>query len=73
MKKMWVMTRPENPWGPFHLAFSLHELKRTQEAYDTLIQVVDKFSNEHMMLYNLACYSCQLGIAQRGDEVVGAC
>ena len=37
---------PENPWGPFHLAFSLHELKRTKEAYDTLIPVVDKFPSE---------------------------
>lgn len=52
---------PDNPFGPFHLAYSLHELKRTQEAYDVLIAVVDKFPNEHLMRYNLACYSCRLG------------
>ena len=52
---------PDNPWGYFHLAFSLHELKRTQEAYDALKPVVDKFPKEHLMRYNLACYSCQLG------------
>jgi tetratricopeptide (TPR) repeat protein len=52
---------PDNPYGPFHLAFSLHELKRTKEAYDVLISVVDKFPDEHLMRYNLACYSCQLG------------
>jgi tetratricopeptide (TPR) repeat protein len=52
---------PDNPFGPFHLAYSLHELKRTKEAYDVLIAVVDKFPNEHLMRYNLACYSCQLG------------
>lgn len=52
---------PENPYGPFHLAFSLHELKRTKEAYDVLIAVVDKFPEEHLMRYNLACYSCRLG------------
>jgi len=52
---------PENPYGPFHLAFSLHELNRTKEAYDVLIGVADKFPEEHLMRYNLACYSCQLG------------
>ena len=52
---------PDNPYGPFHLAFSLHELKRTKEAYAVLIAVVDKFPEEHLMRYNLACYSCQLG------------
>ena len=52
---------PENPFGHFYLAFSLHELKRTKEAYDVLIAVVDRFPNEHLIRYNLACYSCQLG------------
>lgn len=37
------------------------ELKRTREAYGVLISVVDKFPDEHLMRYNLACYSCQLG------------
>jgi tetratricopeptide (TPR) repeat protein len=52
---------PNNPYGAFHLAFSLHELKKTKDAYDVLIAVVDKFPEEHLMRYNLACYSCQLG------------
>jgi tetratricopeptide (TPR) repeat protein len=52
---------PDNPFGHFHLAFSLHELKRTKEAYDVLIAVVDKFPAEHLIRYNLACYSCRLG------------
>jgi tetratricopeptide (TPR) repeat protein len=52
---------PENPFGHFHLAYGLHELKRTKEAYDVLIVVVDKFPNEHLIRYNLACYSCRLG------------
>lgn len=51
---------PENYWGPFYLAYALHELKRTQQAYDTLIAVVDKFPKEWLMMFNLACYSCQL-------------
>ena len=52
---------PENSWGPLHLAFSLHELKRTREAYDSLKAMVDHFPDEYLMRYNLACYSCQLG------------
>lgn len=35
-------------------------MKRTQEAWDNLLPVVDKFPCEHLMRYNLACYACQL-------------
>ncbi|HEV2693560.1 MAG TPA: tetratricopeptide repeat protein [Verrucomicrobiae bacterium] len=52
---------PENQWGHFYLAYSLHELKRTQEAYDTLASVIPRFPEHHLMRYNLACYACQLG------------
>jgi predicted Zn-dependent protease len=52
---------PRQPWGHFHLAYSLHELKRTGEAYATLKPVVDSFPKEWLMRFNLACYSCQLG------------
>ena len=51
---------PDNSWGFIHYAYALHELKRTKEAYEVLIPVVDKFS-EATIRYNLACYSCQLG------------
>ncbi|MGD0351643.1 MAG: tetratricopeptide repeat protein [Verrucomicrobiota bacterium] len=52
---------PENPFGWVHWAFSLHELKRTKEAWDVLVPVVDKFPDEYIIRYNLACYACQLG------------
>ena len=52
---------PDNPYGYFYTAYSLHELKRTQEAYDVVRAVVDKFPEHDLMRYNLACYSCQLG------------
>jgi predicted Zn-dependent protease len=52
---------PENPFGFIQLAYSLHELKRTQEAWNVLLPVVDKFPKEFIMRYNLACYACQLG------------
>ena len=52
---------PSRPHGWIHLAFSLHELKRTREAKEVLLPVVDKFPEESAMRYNLACYECQLG------------
>lgn len=52
---------PDSPFGWLHWAYSLHELKRTKEAYEVVNSVVAKFPDEYMMRYNLACYSCQLG------------
>jgi tetratricopeptide (TPR) repeat protein len=52
---------PDNSWGWIQWAYSLHALKRTKEAWGVLIPVVDKFSDEYLMRYNLACYCCQLG------------
>jgi len=52
---------PRISFGWLHLAFSLHELKRTQEAYDTLKPVLERFHDNWLFRYNLACYSCQLG------------
>lgn len=59
---------PEEPWGHLQLAFSLHELNRTQEAYDTVRAVVDQFPQDWLMRYNLACYSCQLGNLKEAME-----
>ncbi len=44
-----------------HRSFSLHELKRTKEARENLLPIVDKFPDEYVIRYNLACYECQLG------------
>lgn len=52
---------PECSFGWVHLAYSLHELKRTKEALTTLLPVADKFHDEWVIPYNLACYCCQLG------------
>jgi tetratricopeptide (TPR) repeat protein len=56
---------PDDSWGYVHKAFCLHELKRTGEAYETLIPIATKYPKEWTVPYNLACYSCQLG---RNDE-----
>lgn len=52
---------PDEQWGYFYAAYALHELKRTQEAYDIIKPAVEKFPGERIMHYNLACYACQLG------------
>lgn len=52
---------PERPFGWIHRSFALHELKRTQEALDNLMSVVERFPKDATMHYNLACYECQLG------------
>src|SRR5579862_5439089 len=43
---------PQTPFGWIHLAYALHELRRTQEAYNVLIPVVDRFPEEYVMRYN---------------------
>jgi tetratricopeptide (TPR) repeat protein len=52
---------PDAPFGWVHLAYALHELRRTSEAYGVLLPVLQRFPKEYVMRYNLACYSCQLG------------
>lgn len=37
---------PESPFGWIHWAFSLHELKRTDEARSVLLPVLDRFPDE---------------------------
>ena len=52
---------PKLPAGWIHLAYTLHELKRTTEAYDTLMPVTKQFPRNWLIRYNLACYACQRG------------
>src|SRR5690348_2341162 len=52
---------PGLPVGWIELAHALHALKRTQEARDVLLPVVNRFPGQYFMCYKLACYACQLG------------
>jgi len=56
-----VETDPDNAAGWIHQSYSLHELKRTKEAFDLLLPAVEKFVGISTIPYNLACYACQLG------------
>lgn len=44
-----------------HRSYALHELKRTQEAFDQLRPALERFPGEWLVPCNLACYLCQLG------------
>ena len=58
-----ILTRqfPERATGWIHQSFCLHELKRTPEAMQLLLPVVERFPDESTIPYNLACYACQIG------------
>jgi tetratricopeptide (TPR) repeat protein len=56
-----IRLAPEDPLGWVHRSYALHELKRTAEARDNLLRVVDKHPDSPTIRYNLACYECQLG------------
>lgn len=52
---------PDRASGWIHQSYCLHELKRTSEAWDLLLEKVGKFPKESIIPYNLACYACQMG------------
>jgi len=52
---------PSRTNGWLHFSYALHELKRTQEAWDSLFAVAERFPGEPTVAYNLACYAAQLG------------
>jgi hypothetical protein len=39
-----------------------------QEARDNLLWVIDKFPDDAIMRYNLACYECQLGWFEQAKQ-----
>lgn len=52
---------PQSPIGWINHSYTLHELRRTQEAWDHLLPIAEKFPKISVIAYNLACYACQLG------------
>ncbi len=52
---------PELEVSWIHHAYALHELKRTGEAWESLLPAAKKFPAAPTVFYNLACYACQLG------------
>ena len=52
---------PQDAFGFVQLAYALYELKRIKEAREVLLLIVDKFPDDCLIRYNLACYEGQLG------------
>lgn len=55
-----VRVASENPLGWIHHSYALHELKRTEDAFEKLLPAAAKFSDVWTIPYNLACYCAQL-------------
>lgn len=52
---------PEAATGFIHMAFCLHELGRTRQAKEVLLEGPASLVREATYHYNLACYECALG------------
>ncbi len=55
---------PEGTTGYIHGAFCLHEMGRTAEARDLLLNGPESLSSEATYHYNLGCYDAVLGNAE---------
>jgi tetratricopeptide (TPR) repeat protein len=51
---------PERSDGWIKEAFALHELQRTEEAYECLLPASKHFPDVSIISYNLACYTCKM-------------
>jgi hypothetical protein len=63
-----IKLEPADALGWVHKSFALHELKRTREARENLLSVVEKFPVSATLRYNLACYECQLGNLEQAKQ-----
>lgn len=54
---------PDRPTGWLHFAYALRRVPEggLQRAWEALRPAYDKFPNEPIIAFNLACYACQLG------------
>ena len=59
---------PDRPDAWIHRSFALHELHRSQEAFDQLLPAARKFPKVWTIPYNLACYCAQLGRLEECKE-----
>lgn len=52
---------PDTPPGFIHMAYCLHELGRTQQAKEVLLEGPAALNRDATYHYNMACYECVLG------------
>ncbi len=56
-----VAVAPARASGWIHRSYTLHELRRTTEALECLLPAAERFPEDAIIPYNLACYACQVG------------
>ena len=61
LAEMLLQQAPELDQVWLNRSYALHELKRTQAAFDQLLPAAEKFPRQWLIRYNLACYCAQLG------------
>lgn len=66
-----IEVAPDRADGWIHRSFALHELRRTAEAFDQLLAVVERFPKVWTIPYNLACYCAQTGKLQEAQSWFG--
>jgi hypothetical protein len=69
LAKLW----PEHFDFWIHAAFCLHELKRTAEAKQTLLNAPVAIRETALYSYNLACYEAQLGQHEKAKVLLAEC
>lgn len=62
--------RPEVPAAFIHAAFCLHELRRTAEAKQRLMEGPTALREDATFFYNLACYECCLGDLEAARQLL---
>lgn len=65
LSRALVGLRPDNAEAWVRQSYALHELGRTEEAWNSLLAVTARFPTVSVIPYNLACYACQM---QRLEE-----
>lgn len=59
--RLLIQRDPARPSGWIHQSYALHELRRTDEAWEALLAIFPRFPRDSTIAYNLACYACKLG------------
>ena len=65
-----VRVTPERPSGWLKRSHALHQLGKTQEAYDALHDGLYQLRDEHEAWYDLARYSCALDDVERARKMI---
>jgi tetratricopeptide (TPR) repeat protein len=71
LAELLVKEAPKRCSGWIHRSYTLHELKRTEEARTKLLPALAMFPKIGTIPYNLACYECQLGFKDQARRWLG--